>query len=599
MKLRTLFLSTLVVACGPEKAPVTTTDAGPSTSEPGVMAFDAGPATFDAGLTAADAGRTEHDAGTPPQRDAGVILDAGVVGSKVKLHIQIIGTGSVSSVSAGVSCSADCDASLDQGLNVVLTALASTNATFTGWSGGCLGTAACALTLTAETTVTATFATAGTSYFVGPTGNNSAAGTLLQPFKTIAKALSVVAPGDIIEVRAGTYNENLIIGNAGTVTKRLTLRGYNGERPVIRGSGPGPTIYFYNNACDESTIGDGTGNTDCLSMYWVIDGIEVRGSASGGSDGNAIKIDTAKVRLQNNHLCCTVADVVKLVRTANDVEIFNNEIWQDAAITQPSDNAQGIDIVGADRTHIDGNWVHDVPDIGMYAKGNARQTLIENNVLVNIGVGANGHGIMLGQNTDANLLLDGPYESYDGIVRNNVVINASWACVATSSSSNVRISNNSCFNTGTTTHGSIFLSNESEIGTKSVTIEVVNNIIFGSASHPLIKITADALADATTLTIDHNLYFVAGGAPSFQPNAEQSAVSFTSWLSQYHLLTGKVDSSRVLDPRFATTTGSTPLTLQASSPAIDTGVTTSLVPTDARGIARPTGAGTDIGAYEY
>ena len=52
-------------------------------------------------------------------------------------------------------------------------------------------------------------------------------------------------------------------------------------------------------------------------------------------------------------------------------------------------------------------------------------------------------------------------------------------------------------------------------------------------------------------------------------------------------------------PLFSTTAGSTPLTLQTNSPAINTGLATSLVTKDFRGFARPAGAQIDVGAYEY
>lgn len=195
------------------------------------------------------------------------------------------------------------------------------------------------------------------------------------------------------------------------------------------------------------------------------------------------------------------------MRTANDVEIRGNEIFQNSSITTPSANAQGIDIVGADRTIVSGNYVHDVPDIGMYAKGNARNTIFENNRLVNIGDVDNGNAIMLGQQTDSFRLVDGNYESYDAIARNNVIINSTWACIATSSSYNVHIYNNSCYNTSTLTHGSIFLSNESEIAQPGANIEIRNNILYGSANNPVINIGDNAMADYSTLTIDHNIYY--------------------------------------------------------------------------------------------
>jgi len=460
--------------------------------------------------------------------------------------------------------------------------------------------------MSAAKSVTASFAstavTTGRTFYVSPTGSDTSAGTSLSaPFKTISKAVNTVAAGDVIEVRAGTYNETVLPRTAGTAAAWITLRGYNGERPIVRGSGAGPTMYFYRDECDEDVIGTGSGNTDCKAMYWVVQGLEIRGSASGGGDGNAVKIDTPKVKLVGNRVCCSAADVVKLVRTSNDVEILDNEVWQDRTITVPGDNAQGIDIVGADRTRVAGNYIHDVPDIAVYAKGNSRNTVFENNLLINIGGSVNGHALMLGQSTDADRVVDGVYETYDGIMRNNVVVGSTWACLATSSSIRVKIYNNSCYNTGTSTHGSILLSNESELGTPGSDIEIYNNIIYGSANNPVIRITSGAMSDYKTLKIDKNLYYIGGGDPQFSSSDHFSSIGLAQWRTQYQTLSGgRSDTSLSADPKFASTAGSTALTLQSTSPAINAGVTnTTVVPLDRRGIARPQGGSTDIGAYEY
>jgi len=80
---------------------------------------------------------------------------------KVTLTVQPAGTGSgtVTSNPAAISCPGQCSAQFDSGTQVTLSAMAATGSSFTGWSGPCTGTAGCTLTLTADTTVTATFDT--------------------------------------------------------------------------------------------------------------------------------------------------------------------------------------------------------------------------------------------------------------------------------------------------------------------------------------------------------------------------------------------------------------------------------------------------------
>ena len=72
------------------------------------------------------------------------------------------GTGQVTSSPLGINCSAtskQCAAQFAAGTSVILTASASSGSSFSGWSGVCSGSGigTCQLTLSADTTVTATF----------------------------------------------------------------------------------------------------------------------------------------------------------------------------------------------------------------------------------------------------------------------------------------------------------------------------------------------------------------------------------------------------------------------------------------------------------
>jgi phospholipase C len=69
------------------------------------------------------------------------------------------GTGTVTSSPAGINCPQTCSASFIPGTAVTLTEAPTNNFTFNQWSGGCTGTAStCTVTITANSSVTATFA---------------------------------------------------------------------------------------------------------------------------------------------------------------------------------------------------------------------------------------------------------------------------------------------------------------------------------------------------------------------------------------------------------------------------------------------------------
>ena len=69
------------------------------------------------------------------------------------------GSGTVSSTPAGINnCSATCNASFTDGTSVSLNPNPATGSTFTNWSGACTGTGPCILSMTANRSVTASFA---------------------------------------------------------------------------------------------------------------------------------------------------------------------------------------------------------------------------------------------------------------------------------------------------------------------------------------------------------------------------------------------------------------------------------------------------------
>jgi hypothetical protein len=95
------------------------------------------------------------------ERDARPTITATLAGS---------GTGSVSSVPAGINCGATCAAQFDLGTTVTLSATATGGATFTGWSGPCSGVGNCVISVSAAATAVATFANSNSLFANGYEG---------------------------------------------------------------------------------------------------------------------------------------------------------------------------------------------------------------------------------------------------------------------------------------------------------------------------------------------------------------------------------------------------------------------------------------------
>jgi hypothetical protein len=94
-----------------------------------------------------------------------------------------------------------------------------------------------ALVTALSPTEEASAAADATTLVVATNGNDSAAGTLTQPLRTIQRAVDLAKPGDTIAVRGGTYalTDNITITTSGTASQPITLGAYQGERVVVDG----------------------------------------------------------------------------------------------------------------------------------------------------------------------------------------------------------------------------------------------------------------------------------------------------------------------------------------------------------------------------
>ncbi|HEX7624332.1 MAG TPA: Ig-like domain repeat protein, partial [Anaeromyxobacteraceae bacterium] len=135
-----------------------------------------------------------------PANDTAVDTDA--IGSLYTLTVQKDGSGAGAVVSspAAISCGGGCPsqaASFLDGTQVVLTASAGPGDTFTGWSGGgCSGTGAtCAVTVTAATSVAASFSSpAPTTFNVTASAVGSGTITCDSPVSSGASSTCTLAP---------------------------------------------------------------------------------------------------------------------------------------------------------------------------------------------------------------------------------------------------------------------------------------------------------------------------------------------------------------------------------------------------------------------
>jgi len=80
-----------------------------------------------------------------------------------------------------------------------------------------------------------TFPASAAAYYVATNGNDGARGSVEAPFRTITRASSVVKPGDVVNVRGGTYSEAVRISAEGTAAARIIVRAMPGEAVILDG----------------------------------------------------------------------------------------------------------------------------------------------------------------------------------------------------------------------------------------------------------------------------------------------------------------------------------------------------------------------------
>jgi hypothetical protein len=84
-------------------------------------------------------------------------LSTAAPGASFELTVAVDGLGDVVSGDSGIGCPGDCFESYPDGTPVILTATPAAGWSFDGWSGDCTGIDPCAVTMTADRSVGATF----------------------------------------------------------------------------------------------------------------------------------------------------------------------------------------------------------------------------------------------------------------------------------------------------------------------------------------------------------------------------------------------------------------------------------------------------------
>ena len=149
--------------------------------------------------------------------------------------------------------------------------------------------------------------------YVSLDGDDSATGAKGDPYRTIAKAVALARPGDVVYVRRGVYaREQVEIRGSGTAAQPIVIRPYRDERVVLDGQADttaGGNLWF-----------DWEGLVEISGSHLVFEGFEIR-----NSPGLGIHVAQATgVRLRHNHIHDVWRNAIQM--SGEDLVAERNEI---------------------------------------------------------------------------------------------------------------------------------------------------------------------------------------------------------------------------------------------------------------------------------
>lgn len=446
------------------------------------------------------------------------------------------------------------------------------------------------------------------TYYVAKSGSNDNHGTEIEPWLTIQKAADTLAPGDTVLVKAGVYNEKIVINVNGVGSEYITFKNYPDDTVFIDGTGvPAQHMIYMNSKNYIRIIGFHITNNTGGSGIFIEDSgdyIEIRDNTihnMKGPHGMGITVyahssdSITHLKLDNNEIYdCEPATSEALVVNGNvlDFELTNNKVHDV--------NNIGIDVIGgevgttvAKRGLVKRNVVYRARSsygggyaAGIYVDGGS-DIIIESNIVYESDM-----GIEIGCE-NAGFVVTGC------VVRNNLLFNNDKAGLAfggyaasTGRAKNCTFINNTLYKNQVKEDG------EGELWIQCASENIVeNNIIYAGAQGILLS----SWDGNVNNILNYNCWL-----PSIGSHPDMFIWNGTSCdtYDAYKAASEQDTSSIQGNPEFVNETAYD-FHLQQESPCIDAGNPNAPTCFDFDGIHTPQDGNTDgdstvdIGAYEY
>ena len=206
----------------------------------------------------------------------------------------------------------------------------------------------------------------GNAYYVSPTGNDANPGTASAPFRTFAKANSLLTAGSTLYIYAGVYNQQLKITKSGTSSAVITVRPVGGAVAIDLQRLTSPAV-------------------EVRASYVSVIGLEVRNSSDVCVNlvGTNINVIGLVVHECGNHgIQANNSSVIRIL----DSRVYR-AVLSNSARNLSSGWGSGIKIRESNTVLIQGNTVYNNYGEGMGTRATnitIRGNVVYNNYSVNI-----------------------------------------------------------------------------------------------------------------------------------------------------------------------------------------------------------------------
>ena len=209
-------------------------------------------------------------------------------------------------------------------------------------------TATASSSSTAKPTATPTFASTptptststpgGSTFYVSPTGSDSAAGSSGAPWRTIQKAASTLLAGQTAIVTAGNYGERVSITRSGTLAAPITLQVASGADVKLLGF-------------------------DVTGSNWVLNGFDIS-TQTNGSSGYGVHVSgsAAHDTIQNSYIHELCHEGIFMESGVSYISVLNNRFWQTemagVQVDGMHDLVEGNEVWGTQQYPVDAGGIY-------------------------------------------------------------------------------------------------------------------------------------------------------------------------------------------------------------------------------------------------